>query len=520
MIQKQPRISRHDFVARVAFTLALAAGMTACGAVPESGSEPGDDAVSTAEQPFINSFTFGTSCTPQAQARVRAAGAILNDAIYTNQGRDMKRCLMDSFVSYQPNAEWAGLIWAHYNRATTTEIFCHDNIAQACAGTTGDWWGCAGPTSTESMRLANQMLFDKEVSVRQTAALIAHELAHNYGYTHPSTGSSEYTLSVPERVRACIANELSLPWPQGRSTDGSVFELGPVGRWGGTPNEAFCSGTGFVRGLKVRSNSVLTGLMVQCEGELTPEWMFGGSSGVVSTLSCPTGQVLRGITGRADGGIHQLQPWCGDPGSSSSSLIASVGSPSGILYEAHCPDGASVKSVRLRSSSVIDQLQLVCMRGRNTYSIPFAQGTVRGTPSGTTFAQRCPEKNGRITRLVGSSGNRVDRLSFFCGSQPAVPYAGGGGGGPFSSSCTDANPNGIVVGLRTRSGVELDAIAPICSDSTQWLTSPTRPAVWVGTQVGGTGGSLATTLCPLGTSVGGLDVTWGSLVNSVQVLCR
>jgi hypothetical protein len=147
----------------------------------------------------------------------------------------------------------------------------------------------------------------------------------------------------------------------------------------------------------------------------------GGSGGNAYNLSCPSGQVLVGITGGAAGYVDRVQGICRDINSSgdwtsTESLTDSAGGPSGVWYTRKCPTNFAVSGFSGRSGWYIERLLLECTRlgPGGTLNTSVARTTLDavGGSGGTAFSlSRCTNP---ARAIVGRAGAFVDSIEFAC----------------------------------------------------------------------------------------------------------
>jgi hypothetical protein len=147
----------------------------------------------------------------------------------------------------------------------------------------------------------------------------------------------------------------------------------------------------------------------------------GAGGGVVWTpaMSCPDGQVVIGIRGRAGVYVDRLGERCGVPTVIEDRSVtpfryrleilqgaspATRGGTGGTLFEIACPANRTVTSLEVRSGSVIDQITITCSRFDLVSRI---------------------EANGAVSFLISETGPRTIINT----------PAGGTGGGPLSLAC-------------------------------------------------------------------------------------
>lgn len=516
--------------------IAAGLGVVGCSAAPEQADGSGDNQVAAEQDAFQNSLSF-VNCGQTQQTTIHSFADMLSNRIYENQGASMRACLSDSFLSYVNGAEWSGDIWKEYNRAATTQITCANSLT-TCGGSL-DTWGCANVgISGEVVTLMNQMINDPNVSTQEKASLLAHELSHNYGHSHPNSADndSEYFFTVPERARSCVRNFNSLPFGESRTNGmpGEV-ELGYVGRFGGTPYEFAGTGSQFVSGINSWANATINGLEVQMSDVSENRFfepLVGTQNGFHNTNRlCNSGEVVIGLWGTAGSTVNQMAIRCAQRTNLGNfhDLPADGNANNQMPYSTMCPAGKAVRQIRGRSGSSIDQIKLVCDDVNKAFSpdhAPHKVGPMFGSASGVLFSLRC-SGNGAFSSFNGRSGSLVDRLAGMCTPtggtlpvtpqgpvHPAIPWMGGHGGTAFANAC----PGGeLMVGVNVRSGSSVNAVGPICAPASQWDTSATGAHDLA--LNGGTGGTLNRQMCPAFQFLVGLEAWGGSVVNGVQAVC-
>lgn len=504
-----------------------------------------------AQEAFLQNNNNFVNCGTAQKARIERAVQILSDRIYEDNGRKWRACLADAFIGHTASSE---RIAAQFHRAGVTTFTCTSSVHNDCADTR-DWYGCASiGISGESITLANQLLNDPDRSDAYVAGVIAHELAHNYGYDHPGepgANSFDYNASVPERARACAARNnvqpladitepISMSTSQSRTRKfpGEVA-LGYFGGMGGDPKERGCVNN-FVDALRVRAGDEIDGFQVSCRNSSEFNSWVGGTGGTLAPASdttCPAGEVLVGIRGRAGRLLDRLAMVCApfsnlhDP-ALRTTLTTLADEDGGNRFESFCPAGKAVKRFRVRAGAKIDQIQLVCDDPNVVRpETAVVTGDVAGGTFDTEYSLRC-NGNGALMGLWGKAGARIDRLSGLCRSTmrtgPALtvgdnetkhilaPVVGGSGGTAFATNC---EPGELMVGVHVRSGSRLDAIAPMCAPVATWhrgSTSGLRSLHWEG----GNGGTVERKQCPVGSFLVGFNAFAGGEVTGLQLACR
>ena len=165
-------------------------------------------------------------------------------------------------------------------------------------------------------------------------------------------------------------------------------------------------------------------------------------------------------------------------------------------------------------------------------------GRVGGVHGLVPYARVCPQGEA-VIGFAGRVGGVIDALAPLCapldrsgllgvveGSpvETELRQAGGTGGGPFRSVC---DPGSHVVGLKGRVGSAIDAVEPMCED-TSWVgVSPAPPGAAAGRprpvkvlpKVGGGGGAPFESRCPAGWVVVGISGRCVDLGHSLSLHC-
>jgi hypothetical protein len=488
---------------------------------------------------FQNWLGF-VNCGAAQQAKLQQAGTFLSDRLYEAGGWRMYQCLDDAFLSNVNGHRTASEILDQLRTPGQTIIECTDSFHDEC-GNGHEWLGCAHVgISGERLEIANHFLLDPNVSEVAIAGVIAHEIAHNRGHRHGGLGPGEYDLTANQQVRACVSNlaPSGEPDPFGprRSSIPAEVELGPAGHMGGAPFEQACRGSAFGNGLRIGHGSLADSLALHCTDGITRGPAGNASHQPVADHVCSPGEVLVGVHGRSGALIDQLGAICAPSNALNNPharrIFGPVGGDGGWYFASACPLDMAVRQIRGRAGNVIDRVQVVCETfSQHTFSsahTPHATGTSVGGAGGTRMQLQCAGKGG-MQALVGRSDDLVDRLSAVCqptqGFDPVVlvgphhtlPFAGGRGGAEFVNGCQSHE---LMVGLTVRSGKLIDAVQPVCADAVSWdrdwQTSRRPTGVWSG----GTGGTEHTLLCPSFQFVVGLNISAGSLIDRLQLVCR
>ena len=130
---------------------------------------------------------------------------------------------------------------------------------------------------------------------------------------------------------------------------------------------------------------------------------------------------------------------------------------------------------------------------------------VRGPVSNAPFTCRVMARN-----LAGDGP-----FSAASNSLAAPPAsAGGSGGSPFTSDC---NSDGVMVGIKVRTGSLVDSIQAVCvkvNSNGTWAGSQ-----FDGTRAGGNGGAPGSLICANGSAVRGIFGKAGSLIDNIGLAC-
>lgn len=536
-------------------TAGLAAAVAGCGEeAPLGGGQPGaatgqNEDITEVHGAFTDNFSFSGCGTSQQQAILppNGFGQTLQNVIYGNGGANMRACLNDTFLSYVNATEWGGELATEFQRNVTTTINCVSNVDSTCAGT-HNFSGCASVgISGENVTLANQLILDPFQSNASKAGVLAHELAHNYGHSHPNfgDGDTEYDFTVTQRARSCVQNNNTLPINGGsgvaesrtRGMPGEV-ELGYIGRFGGTPFEFAGTGSQFVSGINSWANQTMNGLEIKftdASGLQSAMPLVGGTASSFHNTNrlCPAGSVVTGIWGSAGSTLNQLSFRCAPRSNINGGPFTDMGpdgNPGPTAFQTMCPSGKAVRQIRGRASGTINQIQIVCDDVNKSFSpdhAPHKVGTMLGSASGVLFQLRC-SGNGGLSSLEGRADtNVIQRLGALCRAtggtlpvtptswtHPASPWLGGHGGTAFHNACAS---NEMMVGVNVRSAGNINSVGAICAPAVDWDNGASG-AHDLGSVGGGTG-TLTRQMCPNFQFVVGLNLWGGSVVNGLQVVC-
>lgn len=479
---------------------------------------------------------FGPGCTPSEQGRISDAMGLITASLESSD--DYLECVKSAVLTADDGATAEELVERlRENMPTSIEcsdVVCNDPNTAGCAGV---------GIPTEDISLQRSYLLNADIE--SIAGLIVHEVGHNKGLGHPGTWfEPDSRFRAIRQLQECMrADE-----PAGLARDAAEgdTELARVGGEGGSPFELACPGGHIGRGLVVdSSSSYVNRLALRCDVSTTGSVGRFRDSIWSRNRTCPAGEVLVGVKGRAGSILGRLSMICADEDDVVAEQMT-VGaqrwvggnSQSGTDFERRCPAGMAVKRLRGRSGSRIDQLRVGCeaypvsARGQNELQ------PVVGTTTGSPIEDHCMGF-GVLTGIWGSSGGAVDRLGGRClstvsnfwgvpdldddAAYQSIEAVGGEGGNNFDDSC----PTGqAVVGLRARTGSLVGRVQAICSDVSQWSSTSGTPAISYTPYRGTGGGTTTNQICPQGKFVVGMR-TWASktvhatpTVNGFAPVCR
>jgi hypothetical protein len=129
----------------------------------------------------------------------------------------------------------------------------------------------------------------------------------------------------------------------------------------------------------------------------------------------------------------------------------------------------------------------------------------RGPVSNAPFTCRVMARNQAGNGPFSAQSNSV--------TGPAAT-AGGTGGSPFTSDC---NSDGVMVGIKVRTGTLVDSVQAVCvkvKSNGDWVGSQ-----FDGARAGGNGGIAGSMICANGFAVQSIYGKAGSLVDGIGVLC-
>jgi hypothetical protein len=182
----------------------------------------------------------------------------------------------------------------------------------------------------------------------------------------------------------------------------------------------------------------------------------------------------------------------------------------------------------------VDRLEIECQQLSRLETVSERNLAPAGGGGGTRTREKCAGRSALIA-LTYHVGSRVDRLGGICaevstssgvdtvGSVFHYMQAHGGTGGKVDQDTAPANcgAGGVLVGLQVRAGAQIDAIGGQCAPAGTW-SDPNNAFVPVNMPMrGGGGGSLLPPrTCPRGEFLVGWEIGSGTVVDSVQPICR
>jgi len=167
---------------------------------------------------------------------------------------------------------------------------------------------------------------------------------------------------------------------------------GPIyGGSGGTAYTSLCGENEVVVGVELRYGSEIDRLQLRCQplglliltgtiphtfridrtGSASLLTAYGGTGGSIASYTCPSGEAVVGIQGRAATRLDALQVRCGSwavagtPGSfvvtrTLGALSPFRGGNGGTAFTYTCPDGGMLRGLAVRSGSRVDRVQPYC----------------------------------------------------------------------------------------------------------------------------------------------------------------
>ncbi len=211
---------------------------------------------------------------------------------------------------------------------------------------------------------------------------------------------------------------------------------------------------------------------------------WGGTTGEVAQRGCPAGSVVVGVRGHLRGSarrVQALQPICrpiAEVGRRERQMVATgtpVGGGGGSPSLLRCPGNSIATGLTGDAGSVVRRLGLVCV----DHDIDNRDSL------GTNYT---------ISEIVGGQTD-----------------------GSFERYCSSPDVRTALVGFAFRSGTRIDRITPVCAIPSQWRAGVTT--TFDDAPVGGSGGGVSRRICPQGRFVVGLKARSGSDIDQLQVLC-
>ena len=132
--------------------------------------------------------------------------------------------------------------------------------------------------------------------------------------------------------------------------------------------------------------------------------------------------------------------------------------------------------------------------------------TVKNLPNGQAYTCKVSAINS--TGIGGSASAASNSVT------PTGPTAGGTGGSPFTSDCSS---DGVMVGIKVRTGSLVDSVQAVCvkvRSNGSWAGG-----TFDGTRAGGNGGTAGSLICQSGSAVQSVFGKAGSLIDAIGVNC-
>lgn len=528
---------RRLFVATCMFL--SAAVSTACG-----GWE-GPDPTGQSTQSISGSVTF-TACTNARQQKLQRAMGVLFADLFIN-GDATLECLKDANTVMDNDRSPESILWrlqlSNITQITCSPTVCSSATANACASV-----GLASNIERLSMRSS----FIDANTPRRIASIIAHEVAHNRGFSHPSVSDAEYNFTILEQVEACVR------WgsPNGetrKSSEPLRSTLAHVGGPGGSYQSVHCDHNAFARGLRFAQGDYIQGIEMRCDPVAgnyvgTPSSTrprFGSFSGATATRTqlCQADELVVGIRGNAGDRLDRVGTICApiarirnrqdfDADSAGLRRFARFGEAGGSSFNRLCPVGTALNQLDGNAGSTISKVHLVCQNIDTLLFWPTNLAKI-GNYSGATERIRC-NGNSALTSLYGRRGATIDAIGGVCrqiydGTMSLMSHAservGGSGGTTFTDNCPVGQ---VLVGVRARyDNNVVRGIQGICASRRQWLQSNVpAPTVYTPWRGGGSGGALTTRSCARQNLLVGFDAWKGSdgsghtVVKGLRPICQ
>jgi len=227
--------------------------------------------------------------------------------------------------------------------------------------------------------------------------------------------------SDPSGVLEALLGECASRLPPITGADGGTVS---PGRDGGTMREqdAGTSATTDAGSRALDAGSTSGGYRLDATEFVLDE--HGSTGGTEFSLQCASGEVVRGIVGRAGLRVDAIAPVCArlepDGTLGSAHVLPSEGGGGGTAFDARCPgDTAVVVGLFGRAGGNLDSVGIAC--GSISTWVP--DGRRGGAPdlgeyggsifSGDPYREMCPAGY-VVTEIKGRSGSLIDRVGAIC----------------------------------------------------------------------------------------------------------
>jgi hypothetical protein len=387
---------------------------------------------------------------------------------------------------------------------------------------------------------------------------VLHEVAHNKGYIHATEANDngslkyidveEYKYTVNEQLFQCSKSiAAGSANPNGVRRDALPFEatLAPTGQNGGGPFEIACPNGRRATGLQVRSGTMVDAVGLSCQpvggGSILDTALTGGPGGTFTFNDCFDGEVLVGLHGRAGAVNEAVGPICSAAADVRAGLQrvfrdAQRGGTGGVPTDRLCPPFMAVRAIKGKSGSFVDRLEVECQQLDAIEVITERDlGRVGGT-GGSPTREKCIGRSA-LVGLDYQTGARLDRLGGICAlvvttglsddTRPDrltfLPAHGGTGGGVGQDTAFGScgGFGAVMVGLKIRADSGLVAVAGRCARAAGWSNpSNTITPTDMPMRGGTSGGAITTVDCARGEFLVGWTIGAGTMVDSVQPICR
>jgi|GEM_PF-6411085 hypothetical protein len=539
----------------ILFSLAL----SACGA-----SKSDEQAIQMGNSQALNGdvrfSTYGAEetfeihqCTPDEKTKILDAMALLKPLVVDDPA-PLVECLRKA-VFVLDNNSWIEDLVQRLSENQITHIACLGGCnAHACA-----------PLNKSHEYLNMNKGFLANNTAARVATVIAHELMHNKGFTHPKAGYFSYKYTVPEQIERCLGDIIAQepnPNPNGidRGDAPTEMELARIGGDGGEPFELHCpSGSVMVSHSVHHTVGVgIDGLQISCSdlqsGQTTKLPSIGKPGAQVDT--CPPGEVAAEIRGFANNaGVIGLRLGCRranglQPTPSLTPLRGNSNKPA--IHRQCNADQAIIAVLGTLNPDGIGQLRYICRR-TDTYSwyVPsLGAKALSSNPSAVSPAssyQTC-RFGGALSGLYGRSSGGLQRLGGVCrkivrdpnglpslAKKKSVLPAYGAypkQDGPASNQVTECPSGELVVGITVQtSATGMSWVQGHCAAVGAWhdqdpnAMPTTGPSVLSPLGAGVPGATEMTIACPPGQFIHGLGLRNAKYdshkyLDELQLVCR